>query len=125
MINMALKLLDHFKNALILPHKYILMKLVVRYRKDCYKALEFYNSIVQMNCKPRPELLFNTKYQLKIIADQIIDYLQTIRDSVSIYIVFNKPKPQDRLFFILKKLNYFLQKYLLEIKYWKILQPAD
>ena len=31
MINMAIKLLDYFKNALILPHKYILMKLVVRY----------------------------------------------------------------------------------------------
>ena len=64
---MAVKLLDHFKNALILLHKYILMKLVVRYIKDCYKALECYNSIVQMNCKPRLELLFNTKDQLKII----------------------------------------------------------
>ena len=118
---MAIKLLDHFKDALILPHKYILMKLVVRYTKDCYKALEQYNSIVQMNCKPRPELLFNTKDQLKIIYDHIIDYLQTIQDSVSIYRVFNKLKPHDGLFFILKKLNYLLQKYLLEIKYWQIL----
>ena len=122
---MAVKLLDHFKNALILPHKYILMKLMVRYIKDCYKALECYNSIVQMNCKLRPELPFDTKDQLKIISDYIIDYLQPIRDSISIYRVFNKPKPHDRLFFILKKLNYFLQKYLLEIKYWQILQPAD
>ena len=122
---MAVKLLDHFKNALILPHKYILRKLVVRYTKDCYKALEHYNSILQMNCKPRPELPFNTKDQLKIISDHIIDYLQTIQDSDSIYRVFNKPKPHYRLFFILKKLNYFLQKYLLEIKYWQILQPAD
>ena len=121
---MAIKLLDHFKNALILPHKYILMKLVVRYIKDCYKALEHCNSIVQINCKPRPELLFDTKDQLKIISDHI-DYLQTIWYSVSIYRVFNKPKPHDGLFFILKKLNYFLQKYLLEIKYWQILQPAD
>ena len=104
---MAIKLLDHFKNALILPHKYILMKLVVRYIQDCYKALECYNSIVQMNCKPKPELLFDTKDQLKIISDHIIDYLQTIQDSVSIYRVFNKPKPHDGLFFILKKLNYF------------------
>ena len=118
MINMAIKLLDHFKNALILPHKYILMKLVVRYIKDCYKALV-------MNCKPRPELPFNAKDQLKIISNHIIDYLQPIQDSVSIYRVFNKPKPHDRLFFILKKLNYFLQKYLLEIKYWQILQPVD
>ena len=78
-----------------------------------------------MNCKPRPELPLDTKDQLKIIADYIIDYLLTIRDSVSIYRVFNKPKAHDRLFFILKKLNYFLQKYLLEIKYWQILQPAD
>ena len=85
MINMAVKLLDHFKNALILPHKYILMKLVVRYIKDCYKALEHYNSIVQMNCKQRPELPFNTKDQLKIISDHIVDYLQTIQESVSIY----------------------------------------
>ena len=122
---MAVKLLDHFKNALILPHKYILMKLVVRYIKDCYKAPECYNSIVQMNCKPRPELQFDTKDQLKIILDHIIDYLQTIQDSVSIYRVFNKPKPHDGLFFILKTLKYFLQKYLLEIKYWQILQPAD
>ena len=75
MINMVIKLLDHFKNALILPHKYILMKLLVRYIKDCYKALECYNSIVQMSCKPRPELPFDTKDQLKIIADSIIDYL--------------------------------------------------
>ena len=60
MIDMAIKLLDHFKNASILPHKYILMKLVVRYIKDCYKALEHYYSIVQMNCKPRSELPFNT-----------------------------------------------------------------
>ena len=125
MINKAIKLLEHFKNTLLLPHKYILMKLVVRYIKDRNKALEHYNSIVQMNCKPRPEVPFNTKDQLKIIFDHIIDYLQTIRDSVSIYRVFNKPKPHDRLFFILKKLNYFLQKYLLEIKYWQILQPAD
>ena len=109
---MAAKLLDHFKNALILPHKYVLMKPMVRYIKDCYKALEYYNSIVQMNCKPRPELLLDTKDQLKIIADEIIDYLQTIRDSVSIYRVFNKSKPHDRLFFILKKFNYLLQKYL-------------
>ena len=36
---MAVKLLDHLKNVLILPHKYILMKLVVRYIKDCYKAI--------------------------------------------------------------------------------------
>ena len=122
---MAIKLSDHFKNALILPHKYILMKFVVRYIKDCYKALEQYNSIVQMNCEPRPELLLNTKDQLKIISGHILDYLQTIRDSVSIYRVFNKPKPHDGLFFILKKLNYFLQKYLLEIKYWQILQPVD
>ena len=92
---MAVKLLYHFKNALILPHKYILTKLVVRYIKDCYKALERYNSIVQMNCKPRPKLPFNTKDQLKIISDHIIDYLQTIQDSVSIYRVFNKPKPHD------------------------------
>ena len=84
MINIAIKLLDHFKNALILPHKYILMKLVVRYIKDCYKALKRYHSIVQMNCKPRPELLFDTKDQLKIISDHIIDYLQTIQDSISI-----------------------------------------
>ena len=28
---MAIKLLDHFKNALILPHKDVLIKLVVRY----------------------------------------------------------------------------------------------
>ena len=77
MINMAVKLLDHFKNALILPHKYILMTLVVRYIKDCYKSLECYNSLVQMNYKPRPELPFNTKDQLKIISDHI-DYLQTI-----------------------------------------------
>ena len=122
---MAIKLLDHFKNALILSHKYILMKLVVRDIKDCNKALEHYNSIVQINCKLRPELPFNTKDQLKIIANQIIDYLQTIWDSVSIYRVLNKPKLQDGLFFILKKLNYFLQIYLLEIKYWQILQPAD
>ena len=101
------------------------MKLVVRYIKDCYKALECYYSILQMNCKPRPELPFNTKDQLKIISYHIIDYLQTIRDSVSIYRVFNKPKPHNGLFFILKKLNYFLQKYLLEIKYWQILQPAE
>ena len=74
MINMAVKLLDHFKNALILPHKYVLMKLVVRYIKDYYKALECYNSIVQMNCKPRPELPLVTKDQLKIIADEITDY---------------------------------------------------
>ena len=125
MINIAIKLLDHFKNALIIPHKYILMKLVVRYIKDCYKALKCYNSIVQMNCKPRPELPFDTKNQLKIIADLIIDYLQTIWDCVSIYRVFNKPKPHDGLFFILKKLNYFLRKYLLGIKCWQILQPAD
>ena len=124
MINMAIKLLDDFKNTLILPHKYILMKLLVRYIKDCYKALEWYNSIVQMNCKPRPELPFNTKDQLKITSNHIIDYFQTMQDSVSIYRVFNKPKPHDRLFFILKKLNYFLQKYLVEIKYWQILQPA-
>ena len=91
MINVAIKLLDHFKNALILPYKYILMKLVVRYIKDCYKALEWYNSIVQMNCKPRSKLLFNTKDQLKIISDHIIDYLQTIGDSVSIYRVFSNP----------------------------------
>ena len=97
---MAIKLLDHFKNALILPYKYILKKLVVRYIKDCYKALECYHSIVQMNCKPGPELLFDTKDQLKIISNHIIDYLQTIWDSVSIYKVFNKPKPHDRLFFI-------------------------
>ena len=97
---MAVKLLDHFKNALILPHKYILMKLVIMYIKDCYKTLECYNSIVQRNCKPRPELHFDTKDQLKIISDHIIDYLQTIRDSVSINRVFNKPKPHDRLFFI-------------------------
>ena len=122
---MAVKLLDHFKNALILPHKYILMKLVVKYIKDCYKALDWYNIIVQMNCKPRPKLPFDTKEQLKLISDHIIDYLQTIWDSVSIYRVFNKPKPHHRLFFILKMLNYFLQKYLLEIKYWQILQPAD
>ena len=101
------------------------MKLVVRHIKDCYKALEQYNSIMQMNCKPRPELPFDTEDQLKIISDHIIDYPQTIQDSVSIYRVFNKPKPHDRLFFILKTLNYFLQKYLLEIKYWQILQPAD
>ena len=69
---MAVKLLDHFKNDLILPHKYILMKLVVRYIKECYKALEHYNSIVQMNCKLRPELLFD-KDQLKIITEHIID----------------------------------------------------
>ena len=125
MINMAVKLLDHFKNALILHHKYILMKLVVRYIKDCYKAFEHYNSIVQKNCKPRSELLFDTKDQLKIISDHVIDYLQTIWDSVSIYRVFKKPKPHDELFFIVKKFNYFLQKYLLEIKYWQILQPAD
>ena len=122
---MAVKLLDHFKNALILPNKYILMKLVVRYIKDCYKALEWYNSTVQMNCKPRPKLPFDTKDQLKIISNQIIDYLQTIWDSVSMYRVFNKPKPHDGLFFILKKFNYFLQKYLCEVKYWKILQPVD
>ena len=78
-----------------------------------------------MNCKPRPELPFNTKDQLIIISDHIIDYLQTIQDGVSIYRVFNKPKPHDRLFFILKKFNYLIQKYLLEIKYWQILQPAD
>ena len=78
-----------------------------------------------MNCKPRPELPLDTKDQLKIIAYEIIHYLQTIWDSVSIYRVFHKPKPHDGLFFILKKLNYFLQKYLLEIKYWQILQPAD
>ena len=114
---MAIKLLAHFKNTLILPHKYILMKLVVRYIKDCHKAFVHYNSIVQMNCELRPELPFDTKDQLKIIANEIIDYLQTIRHSVSIYRVFNKPKPHDRLFFVLKKLNYFLQKYLLEIKY--------
>ena len=71
-----------------------------------------------MNCNSRSELLFDTKDQLKIIADRIIDYLQIIQDSVCIYRVFNKPKPHDRLFFILTKLNYFLQKYLLEIKYW-------
>ena len=82
---MAVKLLDHFKITLILPHKYILMKLVVRYIIDCYKALEQYNSIVQMNCKSRPKLPFDTKDQLKIISDHIIDYLQTIQDSVSIY----------------------------------------
>ena len=122
---MAVKLLDHSQNALILPHKYILMKLVVRYIKDCYKALEHYNSIVQMNCKPRSKLQLDTKDQLKIIANEIIDYLQKIQDSVSICRVFNKPKPHEGLFFILKQLNYFLQKYLLEIKYWQILQPAD
>ena len=122
---MAIKLLDHFKNALILPHKCILMKLVVRYIKDCFKAFEHYNSVVQMNCKPGSELPFDTKDQLKIISNHIIDYLQTIWDSVKIYGVFNKPKPHDRLFFILKKLNYFLQIYLLEMKYWQILQPAD
>ena len=83
MINMAIKLLDHFKNALILPHKYILIKLVVRYIKDCYKALACYSK-VQMNCKPRPELPFDTKDQLKFIADSIIDYLHTIQYSVSI-----------------------------------------
>ena len=61
------------------------MKLVVRYIKDCYKALECYNSIVQLNCKPRPELPFNTKDQLKISSNHIIDYIQTIWDSVSIF----------------------------------------
>ena len=40
---MAVKLLDHFKNALILSHKNILMKLVVRYIKDVTKHL---NSII-------------------------------------------------------------------------------
>ena len=108
---MAIKLLDHFKNALILPHKYILMKLVVRYIKDCYNALEHKNSLVQMNEKPRPELPFDTQGQLKIIGNEIIDYLQTIQNSVSIYRIFNKTKPHYGLFFILKKFNYFLQKY--------------
>ena len=101
------------------------MKPVVRYIKACYKTLEHYNNIVQMNCKPRPELPFDTKDQLKIIANGIIDCLQTIQDSDGIYRVFNKPKPHDRLFFVLKKFKYFLQKYLLKIKYWQILQPAD
>ena len=120
MINIAVKLVDHFKNALILPHKYILMKLDVRYIKDCYKALQ-----QKKNCKSRPELLFNIKDQLKIISDHILDYLQIIQDIVSIYRVFNKPKAHDRLFFILQRMKYFLQKYLLEIKYWQILQPVD
>ena len=123
MINMAVKLLDHFKNAFILPHKYILMKLVVRYIKDCYKALECYNSIVQMNCKLRPELQYDTKDQLKIIANQIIIFRQYGIVSVFIESLTNQNHMID--FFILKKLNYFLQKYLLEIKYWQILQPAD
>ena len=42
MINVTIKLLDHFKNALILSHKYILVKFVVRYIKDC---------TVQVQCK--------------------------------------------------------------------------
>ena len=105
---MDVKLLDYFKNALILPHKYVLMKLVVRCIKDCYKALEQYNRIVQMNCKPRPELPFDTKDQLKIISNHIIDYIQTIWDNVSICRVFNKAKPHNRLFFNLKKVELFL-----------------
>ena len=55
------------------------MKLVVRYIKDCYKALEQYNSVVKMNCKPKPKLLLDAKDQLKIIADEIIDFLQNYR----------------------------------------------
>ena len=86
MINIAIKLLDHFKNVLILPHKTILMKLVVRYTKDCYKALEHYNSIVQMNCKLRPELPFDIKDQLKIFVNQITEYLQTIHDSIDYFL---------------------------------------
>ena len=106
---MVIKLLDHFKNALITSSEIYTNETCDQIHKRLLQSTSHWILRSVENYRQQNNRLSPKKYG---IVSAFIESL-------------TNPNHMTDYFFILKRLNYFLQKYLLEIKYWQILQLAD